>query len=305
MRPSTHLRLSTEAMNTRFELVLADARPAASLRAAGEEALDEIARVEAELSPFRRDSIVAQLHAEAALHPVQIDGVLFRFFERAAHLGQATAGAFDLTIGALTEALRAGRAPAADDLALVGFDRQVRLDAGARTVGFASAGVRLDPGAIGKGYAVERATRLLREAGVGRALFHGGTSSVYGLGAPPDAEAWTVAVGNPLQPEAPLARVALRDRALGVSSVLGRTFLRGAEPEGHVLDPRSGRAVSHTVLAAVLADSPTDADALSTALLVLGREGMAALEERFPGAGFLVAERDGDVVVGGRGFVVG
>jgi thiamine biosynthesis lipoprotein len=179
--------------------------------------------------------------------------------------------------------------------------RRVRLDAETQTVRFTAAGVRLDPGAIGKGHALDRALAVLREAGVRRALLHGGTSSVYGLGAPSRGRAWQVAVQDPMNPDGRLARVALRDRALGVSSIFGRLFVRGRERVGHVLDPRSGRPVDHTVLAAVIADSATDADALSTALLVLGRGGVRQLARRFPGAGFLVAGR-GEVVTAGVGF---
>jgi FAD:protein FMN transferase len=193
-----HLVLSAEAMNTRFELVLADERAAESLRAAGEEALDEIARVEGELSAFRRDSILFQLNAEAAGRPVTVDGVVFAFLARAGALSAAVEGAFDLTIGAITGPLRAGRAPAPDAAARIGFGRMVRLDPGARTVRFAAEGVCLDPGAIGKGYALERVVVLLREAGIGRALLHGGTSSVYGLGAPAGTAGWRVAVADPL-----------------------------------------------------------------------------------------------------------
>jgi thiamine biosynthesis lipoprotein len=294
------LALSAEAMNTRFELVLADARAPASLRAAGEEALEEIARVEAELSAFRRDSILTHLNAEASKRPVRVDGETFRFLARAGELAAATEGAFDLTIGALMEPLRAGRPLTAIARRRVGF-RRVRLDADAQTVKFTAAGVRLDPGAIGKGHAVDRAVRLLREAGVARALLHGGTSSVYGLGAPPGARAWRVAVQDPMDPDGRLAEVALRDRALGVSCLYGRVFVRGEERHGHVIDPRRGRPVDHTVLAAVVAESATDADALSTGLLVLGRAGLPLLARRFPGAGFLVVER-GDVVTAGAGF---
>src|SRR6185369_11639364 len=162
--------------------------------------------------------------------------------------------------------LRAGQPITAAARRQVGH-RRVRLDDDAQTVRFTAKGVRLDPGAIGKGWAIDRAVARLREAGIARALLHGGTSSVYGLGAPPRARAWTVAVQDPLRPEGRLARVALRDRALGVSCIYGRTFLRGERRQGHVIDPRDGRPVDHTLLAAVICDSATDADALSTALL--------------------------------------
>jgi thiamine biosynthesis lipoprotein len=268
--------VACEAMRTRFEIVLADEdREPASLRAAGEEALEEIARVEAALSPFRRDSVFSRLHAERT---ARVDGALFSLLERAGRLTEALEGAFDLTIGALTERLRRGEPVAG---ASVGFARNIRLDAEASTVTLAP-GARLDPGAIGKGYALERAADLLRAAGVRRALLHGGTSSVAALGR------WSVAVQHPRRPER-MARVELSDSALGVSAVAGRLFEKDGVPVGHIIDPRSGQPVEGALLAAVVCRSPTDADAISTALLVLGEAGMTRVVGRFPEASLLLA----------------
>jgi FAD:protein FMN transferase len=266
-------------MRTRFEIVLADDRDAAWLRAAGEEALEEISRVDAALSPFRRDSVLWQLHAGRG--PVRVDGALFALMARAGRLTEALDGAFDLTVGALSERLRRGEAVEKGALGRVGFARQVRLDSVASTVTLAP-GARLDPGAIGKGHALERAAEVLREAGVKRALLHGGTSSVAALGR------WAVAVQHPLEPER-LARLELCDAALGVSALHGRTFVRDGVPVAHVLDPRTGEPVTHTLLAAAVTSSPTDADALSTALLVLGEPALATLPARFPGSSLLLA----------------
>src|SRR5262245_48339833 len=98
-------------MRTRFELVLADDRDPVSLRAAGEEALEEIARVEAELSAFRRDSLLARVNAEAAVRPVLVDPELFALLERMGALAARLDGAFDPTIGALLAVLRRPDAP--------------------------------------------------------------------------------------------------------------------------------------------------------------------------------------------------
>lgn len=282
-------------MRTRFELVLEGGRSATSLRAAGEEALEEIARVEADLSAFRRDSILAEVNAEAARRPVTVDGAFFAWLERAGELAKTTGGAFDPTVGALLGPLRSGAKLSAKEQAAlqrhVGFARRVRLDASASTVTFAGAGVRLDPGAMGKGYALDRAAAVLRGAGVKKALLHGGTSSVYALGAPAGAKAWTVALQHPVDPEGQLGRVRLRDRALGVSAIHGRIFRRGAERVGHVLDPRTGASVDHTLMSAVTCASCADADAISTALLVVGRAGLHKLAQAFPEAGLMVVER--------------
>src|SRR5439155_4204671 len=168
----------------------------------------------------------------------------------------------------------------------VGMDK-VFLDEESYTVKFAQPGMMLDLGAIGKGYAIERAVEILREAGVTSALLHGGTSTVYALGHPPDAEHWKVAVENP-PPSAgatpfsgPL--VLLKDEAVSVSAIWGRSFEVEGKLFGHVLDPRTGWPAAGAVLAAVILPSATETDALSTALLTLGADGRERIEKLRPG----------------------
>ena len=146
------------------------------------------------------------------------------------------------------------------------------------TVRFARPGVMLDLGAIGKGYALEEVTEILREGGIENALLHGGTSTIQALGHPPDGDCWKVAVEYPRaagtdEPRKILATVELRDEALSVSAVWGRSFEAKGKTFGHVLDPRSGQPVAGAMLAAVSLPSATETDALSTALLVLAEAG--------------------------------
>ena len=199
----TTVTLACHAMATRFELVLHGNEPAA-LRAAGEEALAEIERLEARLSLFRTGSEIAHLNARAAREPVRVSPGLFALLQQAQRLSRETGGAFDITIAPLVRCWGflggPGRLPSAEELAAartrVGMGL-VELRPEDFTVRFARPGVMLDLGAIGKGYAVERAIALLREAGVTSALLHGGTSTIYALGHPPQADAWQVAVVNP------------------------------------------------------------------------------------------------------------
>src|SRR5204862_4577473 len=138
------------------------------------------------------------------------------------------------------------------------------------TVRFECDGVMLDLGAIGKGYAVEKAAAILRDAGVVSALLHGGTSTICAIGSPPDAPAWKAAVAMPHddRERANTTTVSLKDESLSVSALWGKSFQDSDKTYGHVLDPRSGRPASNAVLAAVVLPSPTETDALSTALLV-------------------------------------
>ena len=203
LQPVQTVKLARHAMATRFELVL-HGENASSLRAAGEEALAEVNRIENQLSLYRPGSEIAQVNARAAREDVLVSPEVFSLLQHAAKLSDETGGAFDITIAPLVRCWgfmgANGKMPSPEDVAeaieKVGM-RHVQLDVANRTVRFAREGVMLDLGAIGKGYAVERGVEILREAGVTSALFHGGTSTVYAVGHPPEAAAWKVAFETP------------------------------------------------------------------------------------------------------------
>ncbi len=294
----TTVQLACEAMATRFELVLAGRREEA-LRAAGEEAIEEIHRLEAALSLYRPDSQIAEVNRAAASRPVRVTPEVFGLLRHALQLCEVTDGAFDITVAPLLRAwglMRGtGRMPDPASLAearsAVGY-RHVRLDAGLGTVSFAREGVMVDLGSIGKGYALDRAAELLREAGVERGLIHGGTSTAVALGRGDDGTAWKVAVTAPrlaagpgaAERDRPLSVVELEDESLSVSAVWGKGFEAEGRYFGHVMDPSRGEPVSGALLAAIVLPSATESDALSTALLVRGEE----MVERLRGGGVSV-----------------
>lgn len=294
--------LARRAMNTRFELVLCGEREVA-LRAAGEEALDEIERLEARLSLFRPTSEIARLNRDAATRPVKVSPPVFHLLARARDLWRRSGGAFDPTVGPLMRlwGFRDAEAPEPTPAALAaaraatGMDK-VELNPADFTVRFLHPCLALDLGAIGKGYALDCAVEILRDAGVTSALIHGGTSSVYALGRMPEGRPWKVAVPAPAPADPapstapaadsdaghPLAEFELVDESLGVSAVSGRWVRQGGRVRGHVLDPRTGEPVHRAALAAVVLREATESDALSTALLVLGHEGLSTLRAHRP-----------------------
>ena len=272
--------LAREAMATRFELVLNGENPV-SLRAAGEEALREVERLDKQLNLYNPASEIAHLNARAARESVPVSPGLFGLLETAQRLHQESAGAFDITIAPLLRCWGLmggkGRIPTSAQIAAarrqIGM-RFVELDRAKRTVRFRRTGMMLDLGAIGKGYAIEQAIDILKEAGVRSAILHGGTSTVHALGCPPDAATWKVAIEYPAEDptDAPLllAVVELKDEALSVSAVWGKCFQHKGKTYGHILDPRTGKPASRAVLSAVVLPSATETDAFSTALLTLG-----------------------------------
>jgi thiamine biosynthesis lipoprotein len=281
------------------------------LRSAGEQALDEIDRLEDQLSLYRAHSEIADLNRRAGRQAVKITPRLFNLLEHAKKLSAETEGAFDITIAPLVECWGfmdgTGRIPDDDTLAearaKVGMDL-VQLDKANSTVRFLHDGAMLDLGAIGKGYAVQEAAELLREAGITSALLHGGTSSIYAIGRPPEADAWMVAIENPTAPNSPpIATIPLKDESLSVSAVWGKSFSSGGRTYGHVLDPRTGQPSSAGLLAAVVVPSATEADALSTALLILGPSGIQHIRQlRQPLRALVLSEDQGRLSVTAHGI---
>ena len=176
---------------------------------------------------------------------------------------------------------------------VVGFDH-VQLDGESHSVHFDREGVELEFGAIGKGYAIDRAVSMLRdEYEIENAFIHGGGSTIYGLGCPPDQDAWSVAIQRPEGAEGDsVITVPLCNRAVSVSAPHGKWFKQDGKRYGHVLDPRSAYPAAGSVLAVVAADSATESDALSTALLVLGEEGIPIVRAVAPEAFVLVGTHE-------------
>jgi len=295
--------LARHAMATRFEIIL-HGENGSRLRGAGEEALAEVERIEAQLSIYRPTSEIARVNACAARQPVRVTPAVFRLLEQARQLHHESGGTFDITIAPLVKCWGfmdgSGALPDPVDIARareqVGMQRVI-LDEKNLTVRFDAEGVMLDLGAIGKGYAIDRAAETLREAGVSSALLHGGTSTVYGLGKPLGDDAWRVAIESPPGDDTGprwTATVPLQDEALSVSAVWGKFFEHEGKKFGHVLDPRAGQPVANAVLAAVVLPSAAETDALSTALLVVGTEGHEKIAQLRPGIRTLVVGGSAD-----------
>jgi FAD:protein FMN transferase len=294
-------------MATRFELVLYGGDEV-RLRAAGEDALSEIVRLDRQLSFYRAASDVSWINAHAGDGPVRVEPGLFGLLERCQALAVATDGAFDITIAPLMRAWRfVSRSAAVPDGRTLAAARgavgscHLHLDPAAWTIAFQRPGMSIDLGGAGKGYAIDAAIRILREHGVAHALLHGGTSSVHTIGTRPDGSPWRIAwnapqwradgerASAPPPVPPPDCRVpmeprtfALRDGALAVSAIHGKSFVAGGREYGHVMDPRTGLTTMTARAAAVTGPGSLECDALSTALLVLGPGWLHALRARFP-----------------------
>lgn len=285
----TLVRASRHAMATTFELFLPfDTDKAHDIAAA---ALDEIDRLEDQLSVYRDGSEVSHLNRHAAEAPVCVEERLFELLRLAARLSEDTDGAFDITAGALIKAWGFYRGPRrvpseeerADALARVGMSH-VQLDAQARTIRFLRQGLEINLGSIGKGYALDRVAEELRSVwDVRAALIHGGHSSILAVGTPPgDPGGWSVGLRHPWRTGERLALVRLRHRAVGTSAATFQHLEYNGQKLGHILDPRAGWPADALASASVMAPTAAEADALATAFYIQGEEWARAYCQRRP-----------------------
>jgi len=276
----------------------------AGARAAIDAAFAEVARIERVLSDYDPESELARLSARAPLaEAVPVSADLWRVLVRAAEIRDATAGAFDLSVGPLTtlwrRARRAERLPPPDKLAAalaaVG-PGAVELDHPRRAVRLPLAGTRLDAGGIGMGYAADRALEVLARHGIAAAMIDA-SGDVVVSGPPPAAAGWRVAL-DPLGRGGSAGRTLVLSHAAVTTSGDAAQFVEiDGRRYSHVVDPRTGLGVSGPAAATVIARDGATADALATAASVLGREAGAAAVERFPGAAALFTWQDAE---GGR-----
>jgi thiamine biosynthesis lipoprotein len=291
----TLLHFSRSAMATRFEVLLPFGTPNAFPLA--EAALDQIDELETQLTVYRETSDISRLNRQAVDAPVPVEPQLFGLLTLAQRLSQETDGAFDITAGALIKAWgffrRAGQVPGEAErvevLQRVGM-RHVMLDAERRSVRFLRAGVEINLGSIGKGYALDRAAELLRSQwDLSAGLLHGGHSSVYAIGSSPThARGWPVGVKHPWQPERRLALLRLRDRGLATSAATFQHLEYNGRKLGHILDPRRGWPAEGMASVTVTAPTAAEADALATAFFILGVEATRAYCAAHPEIGALL-----------------
>ncbi len=262
------------AMGTEFTVYLY-ASNEASARAASDDVFDEVDRIEQELSNYRPSSELSRINQQAYAAPVTTDPETFRFLEAAQHWSETSGGAFDMTVGPLMKVWgffdHKGRIPSAEELEdtrqTVGY-QHVELDAATRSVRFSAAGMELDPGGIGKGFAVDAAVLILRSHHIAAALISAGSSTLYALGHPPAQSGWKVVVPGLGADSAGISAVRLRDTSLSSANCNEKHFTVDGHLYCHIMDPRTLRPVEGRVHVSIIDPSATTSDALSNVLFV-------------------------------------
>ncbi len=260
-----------------------------------------LAELDARLSDYKTDSELSRVTTTAVGRFVPVSDDLFTVLAASQQLAEETRGAFDVTQGPVVQlwrqARRSGQRPDAEALASAaarsGF-RHMQLDAATRTVRFDKAGMALDVGAIGKGFAASAALEAIGTSGVHHALVAVSGDLAFS-GAPPGRSGWRIGVHDlgPDVTDLP-ATVELTHAAVSTSGNSAQYVDIDGVRYSHVIDPSSASGLTDDVTVTVVAPHGLEADGLDTAVSLVGVERGIALVERRPQTAALVVHRTGE-----------
>jgi FAD:protein FMN transferase len=269
---------SVEAMGGTFT-VSAYGPKRSNLEAAVTAALEEAHRLDGMLSNYKPASEWSVANREAAKGPYRISKELFDLLAACLDYSQRSEGTFDITVGPLMRRWGffkgAGRLPHRAELReamdSVGY-KNIVLDRQAQTIRFTKAGTEMDPGGVGKGYAVDRMVAILRDGGIDSAFVSAAGSSLYGLGSPPGEKGWKVTIRHPAKKEESVGEVFLKDQSMATSGSSEKYFMAGGNIYSHIMDPRTGYPAQGTLSVTLVGPRALDTEVWAKPLYIHGRE---------------------------------
>lgn len=276
--PPIRYESSVDAMGSTFSIA-AFGSDRSSLSATVESALEEARRLDRMLSNYRPDSEWSAVNKNAA-QGVTVSQELFDLLAACVRYSQRSEGTFDITVGPLMRVWGfykgSGRMPHRAEirsaLARIGY-QNIDLQPATRTVRFRNPGLELDPGGIGKGYAVDRMVEILRAGGINAALINAGGSSMFGIGNPPDEpRGWKVVIRDPKHAEKHVAELFLKNQSMSTSGNYEKFFQVGKRIYSHIMDPRSGYPAQGMYSVSVIAPRCMDSEAWTKPTYINGRQ---------------------------------
>ncbi len=289
--PAQRFEFSEPHMGTLVRLVLYAPDGEASARAA-KAAFARIAALDETLSDYRDTSEVMRVSRASGGGPVEVSDDLFRVLRLSQSMARATGGAFDVTVGPLTVLWRAARRhhELPDDESIkaarerAGFTN-LELDERRRTARLRLSGMQLDLGGIAKGFAADEAAKVLSGHGITSALVAAG-GDIVAMDAPPGQHGWTIAIAGGVGTEE--SSIALHRAAVSTSGDAEQFVEIGGVRYSHIIDPRTGRALTGRCSVTVVAANGMTSDSLATAVSVMGVEKGMRLVNATEGAAALL-----------------
>lgn len=282
---------------------------AAKVRAAFDRALAEIRRVEDLMTTWRPDAELSLVNAAAGKSAVKVSPETLALVKESIHTSQISSGTFDITFETLHGLWKFDQdldphpprdADLKARLAYVGY-KNIQVDEAASTLKLAKDKTKISLGGIAKGYAVDRAAKVLDDAGLTSFYVQAG-GDLFARGTKPDGTGWQAGVRDPraADPSAFFALLPLSDRAFSTAGDYERAYVTGGKRYHHIIDPRTGYPATASRSVTVWAKTALQADAIDDAVFILGPEKGLALVESIDGVGAVIVDANNKVWVSER-----
>jgi thiamine biosynthesis lipoprotein len=287
------------AMGTAIEITLIGDNEEAATKAALR-ALQEMKRIEQLMSPWIESSDVFRINQSSGKEWVKISHETLAVIKKAQEISELSDGRFDITVGPLAELWRKAREkkipPSAEEvkekLGLVNF-KNIEIDREGK-VFLKKKGMAIDLGGIAKGYAVDRAFELLKSLGYKNLIVNaGGDLRVGGL---KNNQPWSIGIQHPREPENFLAKISISDMAVATSGDYERFFIYEGKRYHHIFNPKDGFPTDDCQSVTILCKEGMMADALATAVFVLGPGKGYALCQKLAGVDCLIVDKEGKII---------
>ncbi len=278
-----------------FARVVVVAKNRAATENSIQEAIAQINKVDELMSDYKSDSEISQVNREAAAEPVQVGEWTYEVIKKSIEFSRLTDGAFDITVGPLVDLFRVekktGVAPTpeliADAKSKVGYEKLI-LDDANRTVQFTVEGMRLDLGAIAKGFGVDKAIEAVQKCGaIGAMVDIGGDIRCFGRPAGGKTH-WLIGLQDPdavteqSGGNGLLMTLKVNDAAVATSGDYQQFAVIEGKRYSHIINRTTGTSTEGLSSVTIIAENATDADALATSVSVMGLEKGLALIEKLP-----------------------
>jgi len=248
----------------------------------------EIIRIEDLISSWDQKSETSRINRNAGIAAVEVSKELFDLIFRAQQISKLSSGAFDLTFAAIDKLWnfdgKESEMPNPDTLKASVFNigyQLIELDEESLTVFLPKKGMKIGFGAIGKGYAADRAKQLLVERGVlGGIINASGDMNTWGT--KPDGSSWTIGIVNPMNKKKVFSWFSLEHNAVVTSGDYEKFTQINGRRYSHIIDPRTGIPSQGIVSCTVFAGKAELADAIATAIFVMGVESGLFLIDQLP-----------------------
>ena len=243
-----------------------------------DKAIQRVYEIDDKMSAFKYDSDISKISRNAGFGAQEVHRETFNLIKKAVGFGALTNGAFDITMRPMIklwginekEDYIPSDIEIQETLKLVNY-KDIVLDEKKCSVALKKTGQSIDLGGIAKGYAADEVKRILIENGIESALINLG-GNVVTIGTKLPGQEWRVGIQNPLSPTGEyLGVLSATNKTIVTSGSNERFFIKDGVRYHHILDPRTGKpAQSELLSATAIGSSSTDADAITTAIFILG-----------------------------------